>query len=475
MKSSPSTVAGAAELDFRVDANGATHVYVDGADTFKLDTYYRFEDRRLEDAFGASIRSDLADLSAVAMAVYISDRLIRRPSHSDRATFAWTRRLHLRIPLWNPERWALLADSLADLLWWCTEDQWTFEFLPRPPQTIGPEHSVQRLLIAAVEPPVRTALFSGGLDSLAGLCDAIAQEPRGSIVLMCATTHSRLTNRQQQLAKQVAQRTGVRLVPVVVPFGFRRQGRSYNADEPTQRTRGFVFMALGAVAAHLAGCRELNVYENGVGIVNLPYTDAQLGTNTSRSVHPRTMAGLEQLVQAVTEMPFAIEPTALWRTKGQLNGAISRLGLSDLVALTVSCDGFPQRRSGTPVCGVCPSCLLRRQSLHASGLLAHDNPAAYRWDILNPHVRIGSKHLYPWRAMHDQVARLEAALAGDNPWQGLTRLYPQFADLAERPTAVTRSTEDPRGALVTLYRQYVAEWRAFPAQPVASERQRVTR
>jgi 7-cyano-7-deazaguanine synthase in queuosine biosynthesis len=466
VKSLPSDGAVRAALQFQVEPDGATHVHVAGLDgEIVLDSHYFIKDERFEEAFGASLRHDLADLAAVALAVYVADRLIRRSSHSDRSAFAWSRQLHLRIPLRAPERWVQLANELSDLLWWCTEDEWTFDFVVRPATTIGPERAVQAHLLPPTEPPVRAALFSGGLDSFAGLCDGILQDRRGTVVLLCASTHGRLTNVQQELTRAVMHRTGVKILPVIVPFGFHRQGRTYNADESSQRTRGLVFIALGAVAARLAGCDRLDIYENGIGILNLPYTEAQLGANTSRSVHPRTMAAMEQLVEHATGQPLYIEPTALWRTKGQLNAAIGELGLADLVPLSVSCDGYPQRVTGKPVCGICPSCLLRRQSLHAAGLLEHDDATSYRWDILQPGLALNAEQLYPWRAMLDQVARLDAALSSSYPWESLCRLYPVLADLRYRPTAVIRSTTDPERAIIDLYRRYVAEWQAFPASP----------
>src|SRR5207302_15935 len=75
-------------------------------------------------------------------------------------------------------------------------------------------------------------------------------------------------------------------------------------QEPTRRTRGFLFLAMGAAAVVGAGVNELFVYENGVGAINLPYERVPIGVPNSRAVHPLTLLQFSRLVSMVRQAPF---------------------------------------------------------------------------------------------------------------------------------------------------------------------------
>src|ERR1700731_2879127 len=88
---------------------------------------FSVDDIEIAHSFARTIRPLLADLVDVAIAIHMADRLAVRTLNSRRA---WSRRLHLKICVRDPERWAdpIIRKQLEDLLGFLTEDVWTFDF-----------------------------------------------------------------------------------------------------------------------------------------------------------------------------------------------------------------------------------------------------------------------------------------------------------------------------------------------------------
>lgn len=430
------------------------------------DQRYYIGDQVIAHAFATHIPADLADLVDVALAAHLADRLSpRRPPSADRYHFHWNRHLHLTLPVRDVRRWRgpRLQSRLQQVLALLTEDAWEFDFVARPGERRVAE--IQGYLFPdRPAPPLSVALFSGGLDSLAGLCHQLAARPADSFVLFAGGTSRRIIGAQRSLAAELHARLGRAIVPVVVPCGLRQRGkRQYDGDERTQRTRAFVFQCLGAATALLAGSNALEIYEHGIGALNLPYTAAQLGTHSTRATDPRVLAAMADFVSLALDRPFSFRLPFLAFTKAELAASVRDLGLAELIRRTFSCDGFPQRIAGRPQCGVCTSCLLRRQALHAAGLEGHDDRDAYVSDVLGERERLPAAKLYPLRAMLDQVNTLRRALDGPNPWAALSYRYPQLLEVASCLAPLLGSA-DVGQQIVDLYRRYCDEWRHFPVR-----------
>ena len=163
--------------------------------------------------------------------------------------------------------------------------------------------SRQYLFNSPPNPPVSVSLFSGGLDSLAGLVAHNQSEPAGSGVLVSGYTNPRLANRQRKQAESIAENsTGFGIPPaqihhLAVPYGLCHVTAC--KEEGTQRTRAFVFLTFGAIAALQARTNTLWVYENGVGAMNLPLSAMQLGVDNYRGVHPRSLMKAQDLFEHV--------------------------------------------------------------------------------------------------------------------------------------------------------------------------------
>ena len=436
----------------------------------ELEPIYWLDAQRLSRAFCQALPANLADPLDIVMAVYAADRRSRRDF---KRLKSGQRSIRVRVGVRNPGLWATreLAHKFGELLYWLSEDEWSLEFARR--QTAPSSAESDRFLFQLPpEPPTTVSLFSGGLDSLAGLVARTEEGLGGSRVLVSGYTHNRLAHQQRLQVDLIRSAwrsdgpfkgaAGVR--HVAVPFGIRKP-RGYR-EEPGQRTRALVFLVLGVATALQAGTDTLWVYENGIGALNLPLNETQLGIDNYRGVHPRSLMLAQDFLSLALDKPANIRNPFQFSTKAQMCKSLVGSGIAGAVSYTVSCDGFPQRIRDQPSqCGRCTSCILRRQSLQASGLEQFDR--GYRYDVLRPQIRPTGKHLYDLEAMRAQVHKIGRCLDSKDPWRSLCASFPELArthaELVGRNDLWIHSEISRR--LVALYRTYVWEWGWFIEEP----------
>ena len=435
----------------------------------ELGRSFWLDDRSLSRTFFDALPARSADLLDIVMAVYTADRRSRREFNRGRTG---QRAIEIRVGLRDPAHWAegALAQRLQALLYWVSEDEWSLRFDERKGGP-SPAEAERFLFPFPPEPPVTVSLFSGGLDSIAGLASHLQEQPGGSRVLVSGSTHGRLKHLQQLQVARIrtvleARTAGTpcRVSHVAVPFGIRPSPGQ--REEKGQRTRALVFLALGVVAAVQARADTLWVYENGTGALNLPLSESQLGVDNYRGVHPRSLMMFEELVEQALDQPVRVRNPFLFHTKAEMCRGLLAVGLAGTVKDTVSCDSFPLRVEGTAQCGSCTSCVLRRQALSASGLGDYDPSEAYRDDLRDPSA-LSQQKLFGLEVMRGQVYRLGQCLAAADPWRALTAEFPELARTAAE-VAEHEGLEQGwvRDRLVRLYRTYACEWQLF-LQPLA--------
>ncbi|MBL8190840.1 MAG: 7-cyano-7-deazaguanine synthase [Acidobacteria bacterium] len=423
---------------------------------------YFVADLRIARAFYRGLEPLFADWIDVALFIYLADRLSpRRRRTSRHFSLQWGRCLQLKIPVHHPEVWSRpeIYESLRRLLYFFTEDDWHIEFIqnhkiPRPSES-------QKSLLPIWKPnPVRVALYSGGLDSFAGTAQQITELPEHQFVLVSGVTNTRQGEAQRAQIKAINKDARRPAIHIPVDYGLRQ---GIEREERSQRSRGFLFMTLGAVTAVTAGANELYIYENGIGAINLPYDGSQVGTSSTRAVNPIALLRMAKFVTALTGIPFRIENPFLFQTKAEMCRHSKVKRLSEQIKLTFSCDGFPIRKKNQPQCGVCTSCLLRRLSLEGAGLSNHDS--GYLHDLSSEQVFIGRKQLDLLWVMDWQAQRLGAALSSSEPWQAFRQEFPALIDVVSEVCKTNESRrEEMRSALLRLYSQYVSEWNSFSAR-----------
>ena len=139
------------------------------------------------------------------------------------------------------------------------------------------------------------------------------------------------------------------------------------AAETTQRSRSFLFAALGYAAASLLKVRRVRFFENGVVSVNLPISRQVIGTMATRTTHPRTLQLIGEVLKRIADDPIEIDNPYARMTKSEVVAHLRDLGGAGLIGETRSCSGVRQRTVEHPHCGCCSQCLDRRFAVLAAG------------------------------------------------------------------------------------------------------------
>ena len=416
---------------------------------------YDLQDKHIADALNQRLPPLYADAIDLAAAIHCVDRLSLRGTKRH----GWGRNLRLRVPVRCLAVWqsAAVRDALFETLQFLTQDNWQIEF----DQKMGPfrlSESQEHLFEEHQEQGVEVCLYSGGLDSFAGLTARISTDPHRHYLCVSVTPNFRQRQRQREQLAYLRREFGVSISHVPVKYCLRDAEKQ--PQEPTRRTRGFLFGIIGGVTALMAGTSTLYLYENGIGAINLPLDGSQIGIDNSRSVHPIVLHTLGRLLSSLGGHDFAVENECLFLTKAEMcsHPAVQRAAMA--IAHTFSCDGFPVRRYRFAQCGFCTSCLLRRLALEAAGLATADSND-YGCDLRQVN-RVESHQLRGLRTMNHQADRILNALIASDAWTALCIEYPELRRVAESMTG-NSTINDVRDQLVRLYGQHVREWSSFSA------------
>lgn len=390
------------------------------------------------------------DFAWLALAVYAADRFASRHPFGANGTSFWRRRIHVRVPMRERRLWLGVEPKLVRALELLTEDDWTFDFSAERARC---SVETQEYFCGFPRPDFQwVSLFSGGLDSLAGALHWILRK-EGRGLLVSGHTHNRMRAAQQQLVEQLSNAFPDTIDNLDVHYGFPEK-QEHSGSEPSQRTRAFVHVCLGALAALTVGGSRLFLFENGVGALNLPCDSAQIGSQNSQGTHPVFLSRMEDYVNGVFKRPFTIENPFAFTTKGQMLGLPPLANHQALLHRSFSCDRFPNYHHRAPQCGYCPSCLIRRLAFHASGLT--DPGEGYSTDVRDPIRPLRGSNSIALTKLSIQADTLANALAASRPWEALCATWPALFS-AEREITSPQFSNNVRA----LLQRHVVEWRSF--------------
>jgi len=334
-------------------------------------TQVRLDEYALSVNLFQTIPRPAGDLLRIGLAAYAADRLARR---NWRRVPGGSRAMELTIGVAEPDFWRdeSVTGLVRDALQLLSGDQWHVRFSPAQPD---PDYLGSR-----TDQHPRVCLYSGGLDSAAGLATRlrVCREP---VLAVTAWHQARQRQRTVKQLQHLASRYGADISPIVVrtacvnPPSFREQ-------EPTQRCRSFLFAALAGAVACAEGSSVVEMYENGVGVINLPLMHGMAtGARTTKSSHPRFVRLMTDLVSRVAERRIDYSLPHRSRTKAEIVRALFEDSLADVALETVSCVHYPLRRKAKQ-CGYCPACIGRRQALILAGI--REPGGRYEYDLFGP-------------------------------------------------------------------------------------------
>jgi hypothetical protein len=391
-----------------------------------------------------------ADLAWVALAVYLADRFAPRYPYGVNGPNFWRRRLHLQIPVSNRNMWENASERLIHALAFLTEDDWSFEF--EGGRAHFPAESQEHFRKMRGPRIEWTSLFSGGLDSLAGALRWLSRTS-GVGLLISGQTHNRIAAGQEAQVTELRRHFREQIEYAGVGYGVPEK-HGLTGFESSQRTRAFIHTTLGSLAAIMAGCRELLLFENGFGAMNLPCDAAQLGSQNSRAAHPVFLRRMAAFVGALFSQSFVIANPFTFSTKSQMLAAPGMQRFVGLFQKSFSCDRYPNYPHKAPQCGCCASCLVRRLSFHAAGL--PDDSENYSTNIARPRRPLRESELVALTKLTVQADTLASVLHPEEPWEELCETWPDLLR-AEIELGARSFTE----SIVALLRRHVAEWQSF--------------
>ena len=159
--------------------------------------------------------------------------------------------------------------------------------------------------------------------------------------------------------------------------------------EYTQRTRTFLFFAIGSVVAEMMGCVRIRFFENGIMSFNLPIASQVVGSRATRSTHPLALSQMTTFATNVLGHPFEVTNPFVWQTKAEVVRLIDVHGQADLIASSISCTHI--RKIGKRAhCGECAQCLHRRIGTLAAGLADKDPRKGYEVELLSDDRKAGA-------------------------------------------------------------------------------------
>ena len=260
---------------------------------------FRIDEERIVRGLCVSLPPLERDLVHVAMAVYAADRLARRRH----GTHEGARNVRLRIQVNSPSLWTGLRDVIEETLFSLSHDRWELQF------EFGQLKPIPGALFSLRDEPA-VCLYSGGLDSAAGLAGRLGHLDRQ---IVCGTACHQPGQRQRvqsQLERMKAVHShdvfslAVRAALVRPPL--------LKEQELSQRCRSFLFCSLGAVVASISGSHAVEVYESGVGALNLPpMAGMAVGARSTKGCHPNFLRLMSEVASSIAqrsitfELPFA--------------------------------------------------------------------------------------------------------------------------------------------------------------------------
>lgn len=293
------------------------------------------------------------DLVYLAMAVYAADLRIPRRFAADR----WSRDISVHLPVGNLSLWTSAVPHIVKALNFLTGDRWQLHARER---TASYPEELERVDLQCDS----LCLFSGGLDSLAGAIDLLAE---GQRVALIGHHGAGMTNAvQEHVLTELRKKFDKKFESFM--FYAQPPKRNLKDGELTMRSRSFLFLSLGvATATSSTAAPPLIIAENGLISLNVPLTPSRVGSSSTRTTHPHFIELYRSILKKLS-IPVTLALPYRFKTKGEMLAEVRDLDTLRLTApLTMSCShpeagrylGFNPGNH----CGYCVPCIIRRAAM----------------------------------------------------------------------------------------------------------------
>lgn len=285
------------------------------------------------------------DFTLFCFAVYAADVAVLRKDSAD----GWTRQIELDVTLNDPAPWEANKAIVEEMLRVLSGDFWTLRFLPDGPT---PPNGHRRICDRDC-----VSLLSGGLDSLIGGIDAVAQGRKPIFVSQLAFEDS---ERQIEYAKALGGQDWHQQWSHKVVFSGKK--------EPSTRARSMAFYGLAVLATSLLSVKrpDILVPENGFISINPPLLPGRMASLSTRTTHPKFMALLQNLIDSIG-IDVKLSLPYRFKTKGEMLAQCADQAMLVRYACdTTSCGRY--RTYNRTHCGRCVPCMVRKAAIQRWGL-----------------------------------------------------------------------------------------------------------
>jgi 7-cyano-7-deazaguanine synthase in queuosine biosynthesis len=325
----------------------------------------------------------ILDLLEIAAYVFCADRLASRGRKDNVEYHSWSRLLHFVIKVRDFDFWDThdVKEKLKEALTFMSGDRaYHFTFQPghsTPPVSLFDTERFQ------IEPQqdTRVILFSGGLDSLAGIIECL-ENSSDQLCLISHRSGQGTARTQNQLIRALHECYPNR----IKYYKFSCKLRGIRAREETQRTRAFLYTSIAYALSYALSQGEIFVYENGITSINFPKQENQINARASRTTHPKTIILLEKLFSDINQSEIKISTPFLWKTKADIFHILDGAGRRDFITSAVSCSQTFQHLGQATHCGGCSQCIDRRFAAYASELDDVDEGGIYTLDFIQKEI-----------------------------------------------------------------------------------------
>lgn len=319
------------------------------------------------------------DLLQIAAMVFCADRMASRGERKSITNKSWSRSFSFHISVLDHDFWKeeKVQSALTEALTFMTGDRsYEFDFVKAEKSHFEEKRYQQLSFFNEESYKVSDAdkydvmLFSGGLDSLAGILEELMIKKR-KVITVSHKSNNTVTHLQNELINVLNRDYDNR----ILPYGFSCHNKGRASVEETQRTRMFLFSAIAFSVCKCFDKHQFFVYENGVTSLNYPVQTDVINARASRTTHPKTLGLLQRFYRLFDDCFEIVAPYYL-KTKEDIIKLFQKVNRLELIGSAVSCSSTRNKSSVCPHCGCCSQCIDRRFAVYAARLYEYDTEYA---------------------------------------------------------------------------------------------------
>lgn len=375
----------------------------------------------------------IKDLLEIAAYVFAADRKTKRGTFDSVEYHGWSRSFHFVVKVRDHHFWnqGTIKAQLSELLVFMTGDKsYRFTFI-KGHFTGQASFFDQEQFKIVPEKATSIILFSGGLDSMAGVLHKL--NTSNDDICLISHVSQPGTGKTQNAIFEALERD---FPDRCKHYKFKCNLKGDNAAEETQRSRSFLYSSIAFALAGAYSQDRFYFYENGITSINFMKREDLINARASRTTHPKSLGLLSNFFSVVNTSPILIEQPFQFYTKTDILNIIKEYKKESYINSTVSCSKTRTKSQNATHCGGCSQCVDRRFAVYGSILEDFDGNAIYDLDFI--HQPIGDRGM---KSTIIDYVRLALDLSRMNY---MTFCSDRLSELSEIEPFIEGSNEDER-------------------------------